>query len=247
MVQHSQFRAMACEVDVQLCDADGHGAADRVEAIFAEVQRQCTRFDPTSPLMLANAAGTGWAEVPTLCLTAIAEAFLAHEYTDGLFDPRVHNALVRLGYDRSLPFRATDIHLPADLTGMLGTADPKPASRAPGGPWRPGLDFAGGRVRIGPDPIDLGGIGKGLAVRWATRDLSGELDNFAIVAGGDCYLSGPGPEGAGWNVEVENPLGGSDPIAVLTLADLACATSSTRVRAWTLGGRQVHHLLDPRT
>jgi thiamine biosynthesis lipoprotein len=68
-----------------------------------------------------------------------------------------------------------------------------------------------------------------------------------VEAGGDCQLVGPGPEGAGWRVGMEDPSGRSDPLVVFELTDLACATSSVRVRRWTVGDRQVHHLIDPRT
>ncbi len=36
-------------------------------------------------------------------------------------------------------------------------------------------------------------------------------------------------------------------MAVLEISDGACATSSTRVRRWTVDGHEVHHLIDPRT
>jgi thiamine biosynthesis lipoprotein len=58
---------------------------------------------------------------------------------------------------------------------------------------------------------------------------------------------GPGPDGTGWMVGVENPNGGEEPAAVLRVSDRACTTSSTRVRSWTAGERRVHHIMDPRT
>lgn len=58
---------------------------------------------------------------------------------------------------------------------------------------------------------------------------------------------GAGPDGDGWMIAVENPVGGDAPIAVLRLTDRAASTSSTRVRSWTVGDQQVHHIVDPRT
>jgi thiamine biosynthesis lipoprotein len=114
-------------------------------------------------------------------------------------------------------------------------------------PWQPGFDDERGAVRIGAVPIDLGGIGKGLALRWAVEQIRDQCAAFLIEAGGDCYLGGDGPSGDGWQVAVEDPRGYTTPVAVLTLRDLACATSSTRIRRWTSGGRPVHHIIDPRT
>jgi len=107
--------------------------------------------------------------------------------------------------------------------------------------------------RVGRDgltiarPIDLGGIGKGLTLRWATdrlRQLG--VRDFLLEAGGDLMAGGRGPDGAAWQLGVEDPAGGDD-LAVIAVSDQAVATSSIGVHRWALDGRLVHHLLDPRT
>jgi thiamine biosynthesis lipoprotein len=100
---------------------------------------------------------------------------------------------------------------------------------------------------VGPAAVDLGGIAKGLAVRWAADLLRNSADTFFVDAGGDGYFAGAGPADRGWSVGVEDPLGGTEPVAVLAVRDQACATSSTRLRRWQVGGRGAHHLIDPRT
>ena len=212
----------------------GLAAAKRV---FRAVDAICSRFDPDSDLTRMNAAPSRWHEVPELLYEAVGEAHRAYLHTRGTFDPRVYGDLVRLGYDRSLPFDGPIVDTP-------GVA----VSRGPAGPWRP--RFRGGRrpqVHLGGAAIDLGGIGKGLSVRWAARRLVDTHRDFLIDAGGDCLCRGAGPDGPGWRVAVEDPHGGPDPLAVLELRDVACATSSVRVRRWRAGGRPVHHLIDPRT
>jgi len=193
--------------------------------------------------MRANAAPGRWHTVPDECLQAVAEAHRAHVDTDGLFDPRILDTLLRLGYDASLRF--TGPRSPSAIP--VRTADRAPAT----GPWQPELDVAGSAVRLGTHPIDLGGIGKGLAVRWAARELADLGVPYLVEAGGDLTVGGNGPEDQGWLVGVEDPTPGADrsaePIAVLRLADTSCATSSVRVRAWHVDGRPVHHLIDPRT
>ncbi len=244
------FRAMACDVTLRVI-APGAGAeeaCERARLVFERVEDACTRFRPDSPLMRANAFGWRWCEVPQECYDAVAEAAQAHLDTRGLFDPRVLTALSSLGYDRSLPFDAGPVQVPAPEqapdAGGPPAAAPRNTHRAR---WRPGLYPQRRGVRIGADPIDLGGIGKGLAVRWAARELAGSGAAYLVEAGGDCYLGGAGPEGAGWHVGVEDPRSGPDPVAVLSITDGGCATSSTRVRRWQTGGRAVHHLIDPRT
>ncbi|HZC27383.1 MAG TPA: FAD:protein FMN transferase, partial [Actinopolymorphaceae bacterium] len=242
------FRAMATDVTVRVV-APRRGAAAAVaqaRAVFGRVDRTCTRFDPTSPLMRANAAGRRWHQVPQMCFDALVEASRAHGETGGLFDPRVLRMLQAWGYTRTLPFDSGDVRVdPArDPLGRTRLARHRPRR-----PWRPGLDPSGPAVRIGRHPVDLGGIGKGLAVRWSAARLSGSGAAYLVEAGGDCYLGGSGPDGDGWRVAVEDPRdGGADkPIAVLALSETACATSSVRVRSWKVAGRPVHHLVDPRS
>jgi FAD:protein FMN transferase len=233
-------RAMATDVTVYgagVLGAAAEQAARDALVRFHDVDTTCTRFDPHSPLMRVNARPDGWHEVPPMLFLAIKEAHRAHQKTKGRFDPRVLRSLVGLGYDRSLAFSSGAVE-----TGRAG------ALRPPAGPWRP--RFRGGphpQLLIGREPVDLGGIGKGLALRWASEQLRADVDDFLIDAGGDLTCWGPGPDGDGWKVAVEDPRGGSDPLAVVTLRDTACATSSIRLRRWRCAGRSVHHLVDPRS
>ena len=238
-VERVTFRAMATDVTLAVVDP-GPECADRCELarrVFARIEESCSRFRPDSPLMKANRAGIDWCTVPAECFQAIAEAALAHLETDGLFDPRVLEDLLAIGYDRTLPFGSGVVARPEAGLRARGVRDR----------WMPDLDERAHAVRIGTAPIDLGGIGKGLAVRGAAAELAGAGLAFAVEAGGDCYLGGPGPDGDGWHVGVEDPGGGQDPIAVLHLSDVGCATSSTRVRTWLAGKEPVHHLIDPRS
>ena len=200
----ARFRAMATDVTLQVVrpGATAQAALGRAEQVFHRVERACTRFVPDSPLMVANATPRGWHEVPEECFAAVSEAARAHLQTDGRFDPRVLRTLQAYGYDRSLAFRSGDVAV---------DAGPHQPTRARG-TWRPGLDAARGAVRIGRDPIDLGGIGKGLAVRWAAAELVGAGAGFLVEAGGDCLAHGVAPDGDGWRIGVEDPAGGSTPL-----------------------------------
>jgi thiamine biosynthesis lipoprotein len=171
------------------------------------------------------------------CLDALVAAEQAHRATGGRFDPRVLGVLLDLGYGTSLPFTAGDVR----------TSAVRRAAGRPTGSWRPRFDPGGSRVSVGPVPVDLGGIGKGLALRWAARLLErAGCAGFLLEAGGDCVY-GDGPGGTPWRLAVEDPAGGREPVAVLQVARGATATSSTRLRHWTAGGEPVHHLIDPST
>jgi FAD:protein FMN transferase len=240
------FRSMATDVSLRVV-----GPAPDVEArlreatdVFARVSTACTRFDDNSPLMRANKAPDEWHDVPWELAASVVEAHEAYRLTGGIFDPRILDTLVRLGYDRSLPFATGGVAF--DGASLPANIDDDPVKR---GIWHPRWEQRGQRFRIHLDgaAIDLGGIGKGLAVRWAFEALARAGDSVMVDAGGDCQFSGGGPSGDGWRVGMEDPRGGADPLVVFSLCDVGCATSSVRIRRWQVNGREVHHLIDPRT
>ena len=226
----------------------GPGAAerlDRAEQVVRDVERTCSRFDPTSALSRANLEPDRWHQVPATLAAAVAEAARAHRETDGLFDTRILGVLLGWGYDRSLPFASGTVDRgPAGIPDLGG-----PDAEAIREPWRPEVleTAAGWWLNLGGTPIDLGGIGKGLAARWAAAELDGAGLGFAADLGGDCAFGGVGPDGELWRVGVEDPTGQAELVLVLDLTDTGCATSSTRLRRWRSGGVPVHHLVDPRT
>ena len=96
--------------------------------------------------------------------------------------------------------------------------------------------------------MDLGGIGKGLALRWAAAELERDgVTDFLLEAGGDLVARGLDPTGEPWLIGMEDPTEATDHLAVIAVMDGAVATSSIRVHRWLVDGRDVHHLLDPRT
>jgi FAD:protein FMN transferase len=258
-------RAMATDVTVHVRtgrDGDAAAALEAALAVFPEVEAACTRFDPSSALMRMNARPDEWHRVPPVLYEALVAAHRAYLRTRGRFDPRVLRDLVRLGYDRSLAFEAGDVVTGGAVAGDVVTGGAvaggvvtggavtgrTPSTRSPLPRWTP--RFRGGlrpEVHPGGVAVDLGGIGKGLAVRWAAERLAARIDDFLIDAGGDCACRGGDAGGDGWRIGVEDPLGGERPLAVLELRDAACATSSIRLRRWRSGHRTVHHLIDPRT
>jgi thiamine biosynthesis lipoprotein len=201
-----------------------------VERIFATVERALTRFDASSALSRLNrAAGSDrWQPVPAVLARALLSAHRAGTITNGLFDARIIGALEAAG-------ERAHVRLP-----------PSPPSLQPGERWL-SLERHPLRARLAT-PIDLGGIGKGLALRWAAAAVrSLGLERFLIEAGGDLVAGAPPPGERAWTVAIEQP-GAADPAALIDVRDGAVATSSIAVRHW-LGpnGEPAHHLIDPRT
>lgn len=215
--------------------SDPDGAARAWSAVRADVEltEAClSRFRATSDLAHLNVdAGGAWVTAPARLMAMLSIAWRAQRISGGRFDPRVLERLEALGEHAGVP-------LP-----------PPTVSTAPGAPWLL-RDGRTRRVRIA-QPVDSGGIGKGLALRWAlaaARQAAPEADGLLLDAGGDVVTAGSGPEEGAWNVGVEDPGGGDSPLAVIRARDTAIATSSVAVRHWTgPNGEPVHHLIDPRT
>ncbi|HET8529385.1 MAG TPA: FAD:protein FMN transferase [Gaiellaceae bacterium] len=113
----------------------------------------------------------------------------------------------------------------AELTdGDLG--EPRPG----GG----GVHLDGSRIVLDEGVrVDLGGIGKGYAAERAAEILA--VAGPALVnAGGDIAV-----RGGAWPIGVED--------VTLELSSGGLATSGRDRRRWSRGGREQHHLIDPRT
>jgi thiamine biosynthesis lipoprotein len=227
---------MGTQVSTSLLTDSAAVADQEVESLFAVVERSCSRFDPTSDLMRLNAEPQHQLVVSRECVEIVHAAHEAYLETAGLFDPRVFDALVASGYDRTFD----------DVPDDVGHRPPTPSSTART-TWRPEIDRSTRRVSLGASAIDLGGIGKGWTVDAAARLVADHAPEFLVNAGGDLAVRGGGPSGDGWTVAVEDPADLTLTIAVLRLSDGSCATSSTGRRKWRAGSQTRHHLIDPRT
>jgi len=216
---------------------------DRAVERIADLESRWTRFRPESELSrLAVAAGR-----PTLVsddtVLLVQRACAAWQLTGGRFDPTVADAVVALGYDRTLS--------ELDRVGADGGVSTTTVS----GAAVPGctdvvIDGVVGAVTLPPGVrIDPGGIGKGLAADLTVAELLDAGAPGAMVnLGGDLRAAGEPPDGAAWTVAVDDPADRSRELARVALADGAVATSSTLGRAWRRpDGTVAHHVVDPAT
>jgi thiamine biosynthesis lipoprotein len=210
-------------------DAEADAAWAIARAVFARAERHLTRFEPGSDLSRLNRRTGSVVAVPPHLARALAAAWRAFRATGGRFDPRIIGALEAVG-------EKAGVELP-----------PSPVRLNPEDRWLE-LDSRRGRARV-TAPVDLGGIGKGLALRWAAAALGrAGYRRFLLAAGGDIVAAGHGPLDRPWVVGIEAPDGRPSPRALLELSDAAVATSSIAVRSSRDdAGRLRHHLIDPTT
>jgi FAD:protein FMN transferase len=227
-------RALASPLQLTVSSGAGEHTVDRawaaIEAEFAAVDAAMSRFRADSEITRLHRRGPGAGGVVSDRLrSALALADRATRLTRGRFDARILVDLERLG----------SIGVPQVWPGAERSVD----ARA----YR--FDRCDRTVRLAA-PVDLGGVGKGLALRWAARRAAVIVGDtgFLIDAGGDIATRGSA-DGEPWSIAIEDPTGAPEPVAVCVLpTDSAVATSSIRRASWRdPDGKAVHHLIDPRT
>lgn len=213
-------------------------ARSLADAELAAIDKACSRFRPDSELSSLNTTTDQPQPVSELFAELIAEALRAAELTDGDVDPTCGSALAAAGYDRDFG------ELRADGVTVTVTARPVPG-------WTSvRLDRERRTVRLARGVrLDLGSTAKAVAADRCAALIAAELGCGVLVSlGGDIAVAGTPPEG-GWQVKVtdDHAAGQDAPGQVVTITAGGLATSSTTVRAWTAGGRPMHHIIDPRT
>lgn len=97
--------------------------------------------------------------------------------------------------------------------------------------------------------LGLGGIAKGYIVDRAAAVLKkAAIETFLVQAGGDLYGAGRKPDGSPWVTGIQDPRAPQgEYFATIELTDHAFSTAGDYARAYVVGGRRYHHIIDPRT
>ena len=213
-------------------------AVEVLEDELAAIDAACSRFRADSEISLLHERAGRPVRVSRLLARALAVSLDAARATDGLVDPTVGAAVRGLGYD-------------SDFASVAADSDQEPPEpvAAPGW-WRVALDEQE-RFALLPKGIDLdlGATAKALAADLAAVQISTDTGCGVLVnLGGDLRVSGPAPAG-GWLLRVceDHAAAPEQAGPMVSVESGAVATSSTTVRSWRRAGRQLHHVVDPRT
>jgi thiamine biosynthesis lipoprotein len=211
-------------------------ACAATDAVLGALEAQASRFRADSELSRVHRAGGGLFLLSDGLAEAVGVALTAARWTGGLADPTIGGAVIGLGYDR-------------DFAAIDPGHGPPPAPAAPAPGWhRVRLD--GPLLRLPPGiRLDLGATAKGLGADRAVRAVmttAGQVGGVLVSLGGDIAVGGIMPRG-GWPVTVAEQPSGGPGLQLVRLADGAVATSSVACRRWRRGGRELHHIVDPRT
>jgi FAD:protein FMN transferase len=195
-------------------------------------ERVMSRHDPVSDLSRLNrrAGREPWLTSPALARALKTARHLAAR-TDGAFDPTV---LPLLEAWRA----AADGDRPPSMQALART------SRRVG--WRR-IAVSGARIGLAAGTrIDLGGIGKGLALDAVVARLERAGCRSAALNFGESSVVAVGrPTRRPWRVVLRDRDRGL--AGEFTLEDRACSTSAILGRTLRVGRRRVGHIVDPRS
>ncbi len=230
--------------DARVRAADVPALRARVEAVFAEINRQMSTYDPGSEISRFNEAPP---DSPLPVSSAFAEvvrfALVLAERSGGAFDPTVAPLVELWGFGRSGPRERTP------------TGEEIEAVRAVVGFRRVGLDAEN---RLSKEAagvrLDLNAVAKGYGVDAAARALEeAGLRNFFVEVGGEVVARGERAGGGPWRIGVDRPRPDAPPGVVLErvlrLSNIAVATSGDyrNFRRDEATGEIYAHIFDPRT
>jgi thiamine biosynthesis lipoprotein len=231
------FEAIGVLNQVTVDEADALDEAVHIAARgLAALDLACSRFRDDSELSRLNQSGGGTFAVSGLLFDALQAAVRAASATGGLVDPTVGASLSALGWDRDFAQVLIRPHAHERFAVV------------PAAGWRAiQLDSPIRQVRIPAGvELDLGATAKAFAAdRIAAQIASATGARVLVSLGGDIAVRGAPP--GGWSVLVteDHRRGRSGQLVAISGGGLA--TSSTSVRRWRRGGRDLHHIVDPRT
>ncbi len=237
-------------------EAVGPVSEEMFEAAFREVARLegiLSNWKPESELSLLNdRASKDWVRCSSDLYRAVRAALEWAEKTGGAFDPTVEPLV-----------RALDLRPEDGIVTAAGGADAgagmeirPPGESGPGGGrlpigWRHVQMRATSRTVRFDAPgvgLDLGGIGKGIALDAAASVLERRGVRAALLDFGGQILAIGRPQGAqGWPIGIAHPSDRATPVSVIHAMDVSISTSGNGERAVEGPDGNTGHILDPRT
>ena len=224
---------MGTLISLTAFDAAGAGALEEAKRRVLELHRKWNAFDPESEISRVNRmAGVGFTEVSEDTFRVIARSVHYAELSGGAFDITAGPAAM--------------LWKQAIKAGRMPAEDEIKAAKELIC-FRDILLDAGRNavmLRRRRQRIDLGAVAKGYAADEVKRLLrEAGAENALLNLGGSVTVLGA-PRAVG----VQNPFAKTgEPFAFTSLENRSAVTSGVYEQQTVLNGRQIHHIVDPRT
>lgn len=230
-------RLMGTMFTVKVYADDRAGAANAIQRAFDEaaaLQDVLSSRDARSELSALNDAPSGQAvEVGAELAAALAEAWRVADATGGAFDPTLGPCIRLWHWSKS--------------RGRLPSADLLEAARAASGYGKLLIDGRRVTKTVPGMRIDLGGIGKGMAVdRMAAVLVEAGFPCYCITSTSDVRVGVAPPGRASWRVACYPHGESGDPFFVELVQESVSVSGAKRQFA-VIEGVGYSHVIDPHT
>lgn len=235
---HTAFKAMGTDVEIDIvaplsCEDSVSQMMQEMQVFFEKTEQIFSRFREKSELCRVNENSGSYVQVSQDFIAVMELAMMYHEYTGGVFDPRIYDTLIDAGYDR-------DFHT-HDLNQVHKKVNKKFEVLKNTLRHDISIDQDAQMIMV-QERIDLSGIVKGWAVDQARDLMVKSYNNFMIDAGGDMWVQGVNENEKPWYIGIEDI---DEEKLLLCVDGEGIATSGTTRRQWTINGQQYHHLINP--
>ncbi len=227
------FKALGTNIEISIIVDDetlkGDASADLefLEQEYAYYSKIFSRFDKDSELSLVNLNLNKLISVSDPMRRLVDLAIKYHQQTQGLFDPRVIDALEGSGYTQS--FDKGVLALSKEFNKISGNLSDD-------------LKLEAEKVKF-KRRMDFSGIAKGFINDEIARILEEKgWKNFFVDSGGDMYFRGLDQFNKNWTIDIE---GMDKSKLILQLSNMAVATSGISRRKWEIENEKFHHLINP--
>lgn len=219
---------------------DRIGVQRALQSVLDRLESQMSTWRDDSELSRFNhSQSTEWFAVPIETARIVAEAQRISKLTEGAFDVTVLPLLKLWGFgSRTQPQR---VPAPVEVAAARVSVGWKKLEvrMAP-----PAL-----RKMVGGLQVDLSGIAPGFAADELGSWLEGRgIANFLVDVGGELRARGTDLRGDPWRVGIERPANSERVVdAVVSLNNVALATSGDYRNFFEQAGKRYSHIFDPRT
>ncbi len=211
-----------------------------IRKTLAEVNAQMSIFDPDSEISaINNAPANTWIELSNAMQKVLQTARTVYEQSNGAFDPAVGELIELWGFGSN---RKKDQPADKEIQQALKNAGFDKISFTPDGTK---LKKENDRIKL-----NLSAIAKGYGVDRVAEELENlGIRDYIVEIGGEVRAAGSRQNNSsGWNIGIARPQNGhTENVYVLTVRNIAVATSGDYRNFFYDSGKKFTHTISPKT